>query len=175
MKQAKALILNNDFRALTICETDKAFLLVYMNKAELVAPAQGKYLHTISRSFPMPSIIRLLKYVHIPYKNVVLSRQNIFKRDGHKCQYCGSTQDLTIDHVLPRSRGGQPTWDNLITACRRCNAKKGDLTPEEALMPLKAKPFRPSFIMFLRDFSGHLQDEWMPYLGKKSTLTSNSY
>jgi len=73
---------------------------------------------------------------------------------------------LTLDHVLPRSRGGKSSWTNLVTACKTCNSKKGDLTPEEAQMPLRRKPFKPSFIMFLRDFSGKIEKEWEIYLGK---------
>ena len=115
----------------------------------------------------MPSIIRLYRYVNLPYKGVMLSRQNIFKRDGGKCQYCGVTTDLTLDHVIPRSKGGRSTWDNLVTACKSCNSKKGDYTPEEAGMPLARQPFKPSFIMFLRDFSGPIEENWKPYLGKK--------
>jgi 5-methylcytosine-specific restriction endonuclease McrA len=162
----KVLVLNQDFRALTVCSVHRAFLLVYMEKAELVSNAKNIYLRTVSTSFPAPSIIRLQDYVNIPYKGVVLSRQNIFKRDGHTCQYCGSKTVLTLDHVMPRSRGGQSSWENLTTACKRCNSKKGDLTPNEAQMPLKRKPFKPSFFMFLRDFSGHVDDEWLTYLGK---------
>ncbi len=169
-KGRKVLILNQDFSALTICSVQKAFILVYLNKAELVEQAKGINLNTISLSYPMPSIIRLFKYVQLPYKGVMLSRQNIFKRDGNECQYCGSVHDLTLDHVMPRSRGGKSTWDNLVTACRRCNSKKGDYTPPEANMKLTRQPFKPSFIMFLRDFSGHADEEWKPYLGKKMKM-----
>jgi len=115
----------------------------------------------------MPSIIKLNSYVNIPYKGVVLSRQNIFKRDGNKCVYCNQTYDLTLDHVLPKSRKGQTSWDNLVTACRTCNSKKGDRTPEEAQMKLPYAPYKPSFIMFLRDLSGKVDDEWYTYLGSK--------
>ncbi len=163
----KVLILNQDYSALTICSVEKAFILVYLNKAELVSESQANYLRTISSTFPMPSIIRLHRYVHLPFKGVILTRQNIFKRDGHRCQYCGIHEDLTLDHVMPKSRGGKSSWDNLVAACRRCNAKKGDYTPEEAEMLLRQKPYRPSFIMFLRDFSGHLEEDWHPYLSKK--------
>jgi len=166
-KRRKVLILNQDYTALTICSVQKAFILVYLKKAELVNEANGFQLRSINHSFPMPSIIRLYKYVHLPFKGVMLSRQNIFKRDGNRCQYCGSTFDLTLDHVLPSSRGGRSSWDNLITACKKCNSKKGDFTPEEANMQLDRKPFKPSFIMFLRDFSGHIDDDWKPYLSKK--------
>jgi 5-methylcytosine-specific restriction endonuclease McrA len=100
----------------------------------------------------------------------MLNRQNIFKRDGQRCQYCGTSEDLTLDHVIPKSRGGQSKWDNLTTACKRCNSRKGDFTPEEANMPLQQKPYKPSFIVFLRDFSGSIADDWQPYLSKKMKM-----
>lgn len=163
----KVLILNQDYSALTICTVPKAFILVFLNKAELVAEANDMQLRTISSSYPMPSVIRLFKYVHLPYKGVMLTRQNVFKRDGQHCQYCGSNDDLTLDHVMPKSRGGKTIWDNLTTACKRCNSRKGDFTPEEARMTLRQKPFKPSFVMFLRDFSGNIEQDWWPYLSKK--------
>lgn len=163
----KVLVLNQDYTALAVCSIPKAFLLVYLNKADLVAESENEQLHSISQAFPMPSVIRLHKYIYMPYKGVILSRQNIFRRDHNVCQYCGSKDDLTLDHVMPKSRGGRTTWDNLTTACRRCNSKKGDLTPEEANMPLKSKPFKPSFIMFLRDLGGSLESSWIPFLGKR--------
>ncbi len=162
----KVLILNQDYRALTICSVQKAFILVYLNKAEMVAEYEDRPLTSISACFATPSIIRLFRYVRLPYRGVLLSRQNVFRRDNNMCQYCGTTSDLTLDHVLPRSRKGGSTWDNLATACKSCNARKGDCTPEEAGMPLRRKPFKPSFLMFLRDFSGHIDDNWRPYLGK---------
>ena len=164
----KVLVLNQDYRALTVCSVNRAFLLVYMEKAELVTNAKNAFLRTITKSYAVPSIIRLHDYVNIPYKGVVLTRHNVFKRDAHLCQYCGAKSELTLDHVLPRSRGGQTTWDNLATACKPCNSRKGDLTPEEAKMPLSRRPFKPSFFMFLRDFSGQIDEEWLTYLGKKS-------
>ncbi len=162
----KVLVLNQDYSALAVCSIPKAFLLVYLQKADLVAESPNEQLHSITQSFPMPSVIRLHRYVYMPYKGVVLSRQNIFRRDHGECQYCGAKEDLTLDHVLPKSRGGRTSWDNLITACKHCNSKKGDLTPEEAKMPLKYKPFKPSFVMFLRDLGG-LESSWLPFLGKK--------
>jgi 5-methylcytosine-specific restriction endonuclease McrA len=163
----KVLVLNQDYSALTVCSIPKAFLLVYLNKADLVSESATEQLRSVSQSFPMPSVIRLHRYVYLPYKGVMLSRQNIFRRDGGQCQYCGHSDDLTLDHVLPKSRGGRTSWDNLITACKRCNSKKGDLTPEEAKMPLKVKPYKPSFVMFLRDFGGTVENSWVPFLGKR--------
>jgi 5-methylcytosine-specific restriction endonuclease McrA len=170
---AKVLILNQDYSALTICSIQKAFILVYLNKAEIVSESKKGVLRSISRVFPRPSVIRLNRYVNLPYKGIVLSRHNIFKRDEHKCQYCGAFTDLTLDHVQPRSRSGKSSWTNLVTACKSCNSKKGDRTPEEAGMPLKYPPFKPSFIMFLRDLSGKMEDDWEPFLGKKKEREKN--
>lgn len=167
----KVLVLNQDYSAFSICSVPKAFLLVFLKKADLVCEDANEKLHSISQTFSLPSVIRLHRYVYLPYKGMMLSRQNIFKRDGNHCQYCGATSHLTLDHVYPKSRGGKTSWDNLVTACKNCNAKKGDLTPEEAKMPLKMKPYKPSFIMFLRDFSGNVEENWLPFIGRKEKVT----
>jgi len=165
----KVLVLNQDFTAFTICSVPKAFLLVFMNKAEMVSEDERVCLRTVSRKFPLPSIIRLNRYVSRPFRSggVVLNRHNVFKRDNNQCQYCASPKNLTLDHVFPKSRGGKTSWENLTTACKSCNGRKGDFTPEEAGMLLKSRPFKPSFVMFLRDFSDRISDDWMTYLGKK--------
>ncbi len=163
----KVLVLNADYRALSVCTVYKAFLLTYLQKAELVNKVEGVHIRTISDSYDVPSVIRLLNYVNIPYKSVMLTRHNVFKRDGYKCVYCSAKDSLTIDHVIPRSRGGTSTWSNLVTACRSCNAKKGDCLPEEADMPLPYQPYRPSFIVFIREFSGIGDKSWLPYLQVK--------
>jgi 5-methylcytosine-specific restriction endonuclease McrA len=158
------LVLNQDYSPFTVCTVQRAFLLVFLSKAELLTGAVNQTLRTVTTSYPMPAVIRLHQYIHIPYRGVVLTRQNIFKRDEFTCQYCGSIKDLTLDHVIPRSRGGKSTWKNLITACKMCNAKKGNYTPQEAGMFLSKLPYKPSYIIFLRDFSGMIRDEWKPYL-----------
>ncbi len=163
MKQ-NVLVLNQDYQALSLCSAERAFVLVYLRKAELVHASSKQALHSVKQSFLLPTIIRLFNYVRVPYKKVGLSRVNIFRRDEGSCQYCGSKQNLTLDHVIPRSRGGKESWENLTTACQACNTRKGDMTPEEAGMPLKRKPFRPSYIMYLRDFSGKVEEEWRPFL-----------
>jgi len=122
-------------------------------------------LHTVSTFYPWPSIIRLSRFVALPYKKVVLTRKNILRRDAFKCAYCGrSDLPLTIDHVLPRAQGGTDAWENLVCACTICNNKKGDSTPEEANMKLLYKPFKPSHIMFLKNVVGKLDENWKPYL-----------
>lgn len=122
-------------------------------------------LRSPTTSMPFPSIIRLDRYIHVQHKRVMLSRKNILRRDNHKCQYCGrSDLPLTIDHLIPKSKGGQDTWENLVAACIKCNNKKGDRTLEEAKMTLIRKPFRPSHIMFLKNFVGQVDERWKPYL-----------
>ena len=144
------LVLNQDYRPHSICSLQKGFLLVYLQKAEIVSEIEGIRLRTVNDSYAAPSVVRLDKYISLPYKSVELSRLNIFKRDGFECQYCGENKDLTLDHLIPRSRNGKSTWKNLVTACKRCNARKGDFSLEEAGLLLKTEPFKPSFIMFLR-------------------------
>lgn len=163
---SRVLVLNQDFSPLMVCSVERAFILVFLKKSELVRPANGHKLHSVTQSFPMPSVIRLNRYVNAPYKGVNLTRQNIFKRDSNECQYCGTRKDLTIDHVMPRAKGGSDTWTNLVTACKKCNAKKGDYTPEEANMPLRKKPYKPSYSIFLKD---HLSSgEWDAFLNGHS-------
>lgn len=161
---SKVLVLNQDYRPISVCTIQRAFLLVFLEKAELVNHFSDQEIHTVTRTYPMPSVVRLNRYVSIPYKGVELSRNNIFKRDNFECQYCGAEDDLTLDHVMPRSRGGATSWKNLVTACKKCNAIKGDYTPDEAGMELATIPFRPSFVLFLREFSGFVSKEWIPYL-----------
>ncbi len=170
MSKQRVLVLNQDYSPIAVCSIERAFLLVFLEKAELLAAAIGQQLNTISHSYPMPSVIRLYRYIHVPYKGVVLTRQNIFKRDGFQCQYCGTTRDLSLDHIIPSSKGGESSWTNLVTACKRCNARKGDQSPEQAGMKLAKKPIKPSYVMFLRDFSGQQNPEWMPFLGKTKSV-----
>ncbi len=151
----RVLVLNQDYSPLMVCSIERAFILVcILNKSEVIRLCITVIKSVHTRSFPMPSVIRLNRYVHAPYKGVNLTRQNIFKRDNFECQYCGTKRELTLDHVLPSSQGGPHSWLNLVTACKRYNAKKGDYTPEEADMPLKYKPYKPSYALFLRDITG---------------------
>jgi len=161
----KVLVLNHNYEPLSVCNVKKAVVLLYLGKAELIAALDGKLLHSVSRTMPFPSIVRLSVYVRVPFKKIVLSRKNILRRDGHRCQYCGRSDiPLTVDHVIPRARGGTDIWENLVSACVRCNNKKGDRTPGEAHMPLLRKPIRPNHVMFIRDFVGKVDDHWKPYL-----------
>ncbi len=138
---------------------------MYLGKAELVLDDKRKMLRTVNKNFPWPSIIRLSFFVSVPYKRVVLTRKNILRRDNYKCAYCGrSDLPLTIDHILPKAKGGTDSWENLICACTLCNNKKGDRTPVEARMELLYRPFRPSHIMFIKNVVRKLDENWKPYL-----------
>ena len=161
---SRVLVLNQDFSPLMVCSVQRAFILVYLNKSEMVRPANGYKLHSVTHSYAMPSVIRLNRYVHAPYKGVTLTRQNIFKRDNFECQYCGTKKELTIDHVIPSSRSGAHSWQNLVAACKKCNAKKGDYTPDEASMPLRKKPHKPSYAIFLKDYANGRVGEWDEFL-----------
>lgn len=160
----KALVLNQDYSPFTICSATKAFLLLYLKKAELVSVADGMALRTVACSYPMPSVVRLSRYIHLPYQGVVLTRQNIFRRDGFRCQYCGTSKDLTIDHVIPKSKRGRSTWKNMVTACKSCNSRKGDCFLEESGLLLLKKPYKPSFILFLKQYSDKVEESWQPFL-----------
>ena len=166
----KALVLNFDYTPITVCTVQRAFLLVYLRKAELVKANNTYSLHTVSNTYSMPAVIKLSRYVNVPYKGVVLSRENVFKRDGFKCQYCGTEKELTLDHLVPKAKGGKTSWNNLVTACKTCNSKKGNYSPEEAGLQLSFRPFRPSYIMYLKGLSGNNYEEWKPFLYKKSNV-----
>jgi 5-methylcytosine-specific restriction endonuclease McrA len=159
------LILNQSYEPLTICNIKKAIILIYLGKAELVINDKKKELRSVTSNYPWPSIIRLNHFISVPYKKVVLTRKNILRRDAYKCAYCGrSDLPLTIDHVVPKSRGGNDSWENLVCACTMCNNRKGDRTLEEAEMVLHNRPFKPSHIMFIKHVVGKLDENWKPYL-----------
>lgn len=163
----KVLLLNQDYSAIATCSLQKALVLLYLQKAELLAQDDLQGIRTVSSVYPCPLVIRLFRYVRVPYKGISLTRQNIMRRDRNRCQYCGSTRNLTLDHLLPRCRGGQSTWYNLITACSRCNSLKGDRTPEEVQLKLERKPYKPSLVSFLRDSIQDMDHAWMPYLAER--------
>lgn len=150
---------------MSICNVQRAVVLLFLGKAELIAEKESRKVRSTKVSMPFPTIVRLKLYIRVPYKKIVLSRKNILRRDNHRCQYCSrSDLTLTIDHIMPKSKGGDDSWENLVAACVKCNNKKGDRTPELANMPLMKKPSRPSHITFMKHFVGRIDEEWKPYL-----------
>jgi 5-methylcytosine-specific restriction endonuclease McrA len=163
--KGRVLILNQSFEPLTVCSAKKATLLLYLLKAEIVSKRDGLLIRSVNHSMPYPSVIRLVSYIRIPYRRIELSRRNIHYRDNFCCQYCGvKTKELTIDHVIPKSRGGDDSWENLVSACKKCNNKKANRTPNEANMHLIKKPYKPNHIMFIRRYLNNVNEDWKPFL-----------
>lgn len=160
----KVLVLNASYEPLNITSWRRAVVLLLKGKAEQLEH-RGKVIYT---DFPQPTVIRLRYYVRVPYKEIPLTRRNVLERDAHSCQYCEAKGDqLTIDHVIPRSRGGVDSWENLVAACVRCNVKKGSRTPKEAAMILQTKPRRPySSLHFelVKYTKGNSNQEWKKYV-----------
>ena len=163
------LVLNQDYSPLCLCSVERAFILIFLSKAELMSAYQDQKLRTVSESFPCPSVIKIRKYVSVPYKGVVLTRVNVFKRDNHTCQYCGKKEELTLDHLIPKSKGGKTTWTNLVTACKKCNSRKGDGTLEDVGFTLGQKPIKPSYMAFIQATTKHLREDWKPFLKMRAS------
>lgn len=139
----RVLVLNSDFTPLNVTSICRGYTLVSRGKAEILKIGESPIITGMS-SVVRPLIIRLLNYVKYRLRAVKLKRERIYRRDGGKCVYCESKKNLTIDHVIPKSRGGGNSWSNLVTCCNSCNVKKGDKTPEESNMTLLIKPTEPS-------------------------------
>ncbi len=147
----RVLVLNASYEPLQIISVRRAVILLLQEKAELIEAAEQR-LRACSFSIDAPLVIRLVRYIKIPRRlKLPCSRRGILARDRETCQYCGSQPgrpNLTIDHVLPRSQGGTTQWDNVVTACRECNRKKGGRTPEQARMLLLTRPRQPQYVAF---------------------------
>jgi 5-methylcytosine-specific restriction endonuclease McrA len=137
MGNAAVLVLNQNYEPLNVCNARRAFVLVDRGKAEVLEHAEDGVLRSTYHTFRLPSVIRLIYMIRRPRPQMRLTRREIFVRDRYTCQYCKKPgHDLTIDHVMPRHRGGRHTWENLVSACRQCNHRKAGRTPQEAHMPL---------------------------------------
>lgn len=158
-----ALVLNASFEPLSVVSAQRAACLVLADKADVLED-DGHVMRSASLVVPSPSVIRLRYMVRVPYvRRAAMSRRAIFARDDHRCQYCGDRAD-SIDHVLPRSRGGPHTWENVAAACRPCNMTKRDRTPDEAGMCL-ARPCRaPHATAWVVVSVAGIPDTWRQYL-----------
>ena len=164
-KYSKCLVVDSSFIPRSIISSDRAFVISYKGNADIVAehPESFKLINP-ELDIKKPSIIRVYKYVNQQIQKVPLNRENVFKRDGYCCVYCGddNRKTLTLDHVIPQSKGGKDAWDNLVTACRRCNSEKSDLTLEEYGKEIP-QPRRPHYLMLMRQVT-HIPKEWEYYL-----------
>lgn len=159
------LVLNQSYEPLNICRVRRAVVLIQGGKAELLENGVG-YLHSAAELFSIPSVIRLSAMIKRPRAERRMTRFEIFNRDHYTCQYCGkTTHQLTLDHVMPRHRKGQHTWENVVSACIACNRRKAGRTPEEANMKLARKPTRPhNTSIFTVPYQLRTQAEWQKYL-----------
>lgn len=155
---ASVLVLNQNYEPLNVCNAKRAIVLLQRGKAEVIEDSE-RLLRSVAHAFRVPSVIRMVYFIRRPRPAARLSRREVFARDGFTCQYCGTrTHDLTLDHVVPRHRGGPHTWDNLVSACKRCNHRKAGRTPAEARMQLQRKPRRPRgtlHALFWRHLDSH--------------------
>ena len=160
------LVLNQSYEPLHVCRVRRAVVLIYENKAEMLENGHG-HLHTANLDIPVPSVIRLAMMVRRPpRKDKKLTRFEIFKRDRYKCQYCAKeSKQLTLDHVMPRFRGGEHTWENVVSACVNCNRIKAGRTPREARMKLLNEPAPPKHNgLFYIPLYQQVRTEWEKYL-----------
>ena len=156
----RVLVLNASFEPINVCTARRAVVLILKGVAHAEECSSQNWLHSSRFSMPMPSVIRLVEYIHIPFERKSLSRKNILLRDHNTCQYCNKAlppAELTLDHIIPRARGGDSSWDNLVACCRACNNRKGDQRLEDAGMRLLKRP---------QAYNLHVNRQIIRYLGR---------
>ncbi|MDP1819298.1 MAG: HNH endonuclease [Acidimicrobiales bacterium] len=160
---SRALVLNATYEPLCVVPSRRAVVLVLDQKADLLHDT-GESLHSEKLTVAVPSVVRLRQFVKVPYRRrAPLNRRGIFARDGHACQYCGGAAE-SIDHVIPRSRGGRHEWDNVVAACRPCNVRKRDRLLAETSMALRLRPAAPRELTWVTVAVGEVPTLWEPYL-----------
>ena len=166
-----ALVLNATYEPLCIVTARRALNLILATKAEMVSSSDDCF-RSAKMSFPSPSVVRLINFVRVPYTTrVALNRRAVFARDNHKCQYCHAPAE-NIDHVVPRSRGGTHTWDNVVAACKACNARKEDRMLNEINMRLRRQPTTPHARAWVLAATGSRRPEWEPWLAMPAAAAS---
>ncbi len=171
----QVLVLNASYEPLNVTTVRRAHVLVFKGKAEVIEELEQQ-LHSATDTYPWPHVIRLVQYVRVPRTvQRKISRRALFARDGWRCVYCGTSGGrLTLDHVVPRSRGGESIWENVVTSCAPCNLRKGDRSPEEASMQLRAKPRPPQPVLFIKLAAPKIPQGWQPYLTAFTGSTSTA-
>jgi 5-methylcytosine-specific restriction endonuclease McrA len=168
---AKALVLNATYEPLCVVPVRRAVVLVLKEKAEVLHATDAE-LHSERRAFAVPSVIRLTYFVKVPFRaRAALSRRAVFVRDGHRCQYCGANAE-NIDHIVPRSRGGEHVWENVVAACRPCNTRKEDRLLHEVGFVLRRKPMAPREHTRVIVAEGTVHPHWEPYLQPGAALSA---
>jgi 5-methylcytosine-specific restriction endonuclease McrA len=170
LKIWSTLKLDSSYRPIQVISALEAFAMVYTGRAQLIEAYANEYFHSVSDNFPIPSIIVVCKYVRKTKFRLRCNRRNVFWRDRYRCQYCGIVNEgkvMTLDHVIPRSRGGMKVWQNVVTCCHPCNQRKGDMLLNECGMVLQRAPALPSPYMFRTLDRASTPQSWIPYLPRK--------
>jgi len=166
MVNRPVLVLNQSYEPLNVCRARRALMLVFAGKAEMLENGSG-FVHAASQMFPLPSVIRMFYMIKRPRPKPKLNRIEVFKRDRYTCQYCGKeSHQLTLDHIVPRHRGGEHTWENLVSACVVCNRRKAGKILEQAGMKLLKTPGPPrsNGYTYIPYYSLQNQQPWQKYL-----------
>jgi 5-methylcytosine-specific restriction endonuclease McrA len=161
----QVLVLNASYEPLNVCSVRRAHVLVWKGKAELLE-SLPRELRSASDTYAWPHVIRLVQYVRVPRAvQRKISRRALFARDGWRCVYCGSSSGrLTLDHVVPRSKGGESIWENVVTACAPCNLRKGDRMLEDSGLHLPRPPRAPAPVLFIHLATPSIPQGWLQYL-----------
>ncbi len=164
MLNLPVLVLNLNYEPINVCNVRRALLLIFKGKAEFLSNGKGQ-IHSVRQVFYLPSVIRLVHLVKRPFGKRKLSKKEVLLRDRHACQYCGvKSNNLTIDHVIPRFQSGELTWENIVTACIPCNHRKAGRTPEQAGMMLMKKPKPPYPSPYYVLYGRVILDEWRKFI-----------
>ena len=159
----KVLLLNNSYEPISIITAKKAVIMYFLDKVDVVKKSKI-VINSLYLKFNIPEVIKLKNYIYIKHSKIPLTRKNILKRDNNTCQYCGKNKsEITIDHILPKDKGGNDSWNNLVVACKRCNMIKGNYLLKDIDMQLIRKPFEPTKIIYLQNV-GKNNKSWHPYL-----------
>ena len=160
----QVLVLNQNYEPLMVCNARRALVMLWLERAELVE-ASDFLVRSVRSAVSLPSVVRIVRYIRRPRQEVRLTKLNVLRRDRHTCQYCGtSAGTMTADHIVPKSHGGEDSWENLVCACAECNNRKGDRSLKQSRMMLLKQPGKPHYMTFLQYSIKHPDNRWRPYL-----------
>ena len=160
----KVLLLNSSYEPLMVLSSKRAIVMLILDKVDKILDS-SYIVHSEKLFLNLPSIVKLKSYIFVKRKDIALTRKNIFYRDNNKCQYCGKCNVLlTIDHVVPKQKGGKDTWKNLVTSCNRCNSKKANSYMYDVGMCLINDPVKPHYLLYLQKYASSEYENWRPYL-----------
>jgi len=160
----KVLLLNSSYEPISVINGKKAIIMLMTKKVDYIEKTK-LLISSEKLKISLPLIVKLKSYIYLNKRKISLTRKNIFKRDNYKCQYCGkNTSSLTIDHVIPKNKGGKDSWENLVSACVKCNLKKADSSLKDINMNLINKPKKPHYLIYMQEHVSNEYESWKPYL-----------